>query len=87
MTVKELVEELREYGVPDDAEVMIEADHGQNKEYASGVIVSRTPKDTDCFGDPDAMIFEFSNWRECYDDDAVEEYNEAAPITAVLITY
>lgn len=33
------------------------------------------------------MIFEWDNWREVYDEDAIEDYDEAAPITAVLISY
>lgn len=87
MIVKELINELQTLKVPDDAIVFVEADHGQNKEYAAGIIVSRSPKDDECFGDPEAMIFEYDNWQECYDEDAVEEYDETAPITAVLITY
>jgi hypothetical protein len=87
MTVRELLDDLKEYGVPDDAEVFVEADHVQHKESAFGIIVSRTPRDNECFGDPEAMIFEYDNWQECYDEDVVEEYDDSAPITAVLITY
>lgn len=87
MLVKELVNEIRERGVPDDAKVFVEADHGQNKEEANTVVVSRWPKNNEYFGDPDAMIFEWDNWKECYDEEAIEEYDETAPITAVLISY
>lgn len=87
MIVKELINELQTLKVPDDAIVFIEADHGQNKERANEVVVSRWPKDHEHFGNPDAMIFEWGNWREVYDEDAIEDYDETAPITAVLITY
>lgn len=52
MLVKELIDALEELGVPDDAKVFVEADHGQNKEVASAVVVSRWPRDDDYFGDP-----------------------------------
>lgn len=87
MTIKELVTELKICGVPDDAKMFVEADHGQNKEEANTVVVSRCSRDHENFGDPDAMIFEWDNWKECYDEDAIEDYDDTAPITAVLISY
>lgn len=87
MTVKELKKLLDKIGVPDTAEVYVEADHGQNKENAANVIVSRCPADHKYFGDPDAMVWEYSNYRDVYDEDALDEYNENGPVTAVLITY
>lgn len=48
-------------------------------------MVSRSPIN-EC-EDPDAMIFEWGNWREVYDEDYVGEYDEDGEITAVLISY
>lgn len=86
MTLQDLIQEFTEYRIPMNADVFIEADHGQNKEAAYSLVVSRTPITSDEYGDPDAMVWEYENWREIYDEDAIEEYDEDAPVTAVLIT-
>ena len=87
MTTKELIDTLKELDVSDDAKVFVEADHGQNKERANAVVVSRWSRDNECFGNPNEMIFEWDNWREVYDEDVIENYDDTAPITAVLISY
>lgn len=84
MTVKELKEKL--LNIPNDVEVFLECDHGQNKESASCMVVSRSPIEEEHYA-PDEMIFEWDNWKECYDEDCVDEYDEKGKITAVLISY
>lgn len=79
MIVKELKETLKE--IPDDAKVFIQCDHGQNIESAYYIEPSRSVN-TDCI---EEMIFEYENWKECYDEDSVEKYDENSKITAVLI--
>lgn len=71
--------------IPNDVEVFLECDHGQNKERAAGMVVSRSLIEEHC--DPDSMVFEWDNWKECYDEDCVDEYDEKGKITAVLISY
>lgn len=85
ITVKELKEFLK--NVPDDALVAIEADHGQNKEFAESFVVTRENLDDIGYGDIDEIIFEWENWEEVYDEDAVEEYPIDGKITGVLISY
>lgn len=79
MIVKELKEMLN--GCPDNASVVLQCDHGQNIEAAHWITVSRSESSND-YGD---MIFEYENWRDCYDENVVEQYNETGEITAVLI--
>lgn len=79
MTVKELKEQLSY--LPDNAKVVLQCDHGQNIETAHWITVSRSESSNN-YGD---MIFEYENWRDCYDEDAVEEYDKTGEITAVLI--
>ena len=91
MTVMELIVALDESGAANDAIVFIEADHGQNKEEACSLTVSRTARDSQNFGDPDAMIWEWDVSREelaaYYDDDALDDYDFDGEVTAVLISY
>lgn len=83
VTVKDLKDEFQ--SIPDDAEIYLECDHGQNKESAGTVVFSRSPIQE--YDDPDSMIFEWDNWREIYDKDCVDMYDEGGKITAVLISY
>lgn len=85
MTLIELCSEFYELVIPNDAEIFIEADHGQSKEPAYSIVVSRTPRDSEEFGDPEAMIWEYSNYQDMYDEEGLEVYDTKAPITAVLI--
>lgn len=89
MTVMELIVALDEIRASNDAEVFIEADHGQNKEHACSLVVSRTSKDSEDFGDPNAMIWEWEtdNLADFYDDGALDDYDFNGPVTAVLISY
>lgn len=91
MTVMELIVALDECGAANDALVFIEADHGQDKEEAGSLTVSRTPRNSEDFGDPDAMIWEWDMSKEelaaYYDDDALDDYDFDGEITAVLISY
>lgn len=78
------VKELREYlsNIPDNAEILLECDHGQNIESGWSVVISRSEIEGENY---EAMIFEYDNWRECYDEDCVNEYPANGKITAVLI--
>lgn len=89
MTVMELIVALDEIGAANDAEVFIEADHGQDKEPACSIVVSRTSKDSEYFGDPGAMIWEWEtdNLADFYDEDDLDDYDFDGPVTAVLISY
>lgn len=91
MTVMELITALDECGATNEALVFIEADHGQDKEEAGSLTVSRTPRASEEFGDPDAMIWEWDMPKEelaaYYDDDVLDGYNFDGEVTAVLISY
>ena len=85
ITVKELKELLND--IPDDAIVAIEADHGQHTEFANSFVVTRENFDDIDYSDIDNVMFEWDNWREVYDEDAIEEYPVDGKITGVLISY
>lgn len=87
MTVALLKEFLESYEVPDDAVIFVEADHGQDKERAGSILVSRSVLEDGEYTDPDSLIFEWDEYEECYDEDCLEEYDPDGPITAVLISY
>lgn len=87
MQVHDLIKAFENEDIPDDAVVFMEADHGQNKELVNSITVSRTPKNSDEFGDPDAMVWEFANYEDIYDEDSLDEYDATAQVTAVLISY
>ena len=84
MTVIDLIKKLDDANIPDNAQVFIEADHGQYKENANSIVVSRTVCDD--YMDPESMIWEFKNYDLIYDEDDIAAYDTAAPITAVLIS-
>lgn len=84
ITVGELKGILSDMNIPDDAVVLIEADHGQNTESMISLVATRDdPRKAYDFGD---MIFEYDNWKDVYDEDAVEEYDVSRPICGVLIS-
>lgn len=85
ITVKELKELLKD--IPDDAVVAIEANHGQHTELADSFVVTRENLDDMGYGDIDVVMFEWDNWQEAYDEDAIEEYPVDGKITGVLISY
>ena len=84
MIVQELKELLED--IPDNAEIMIEADHGQHLERAESFTITRNKFDDGVCNHADELIFEWSNWKDCYDEDAVEEYPVDGEITGVLIS-
>lgn len=84
MTVKELKELLDD--IPDEAEIMIEADYGQHTERAESFVITRENLDDAVYNDVDELIFEWSNWKDCYDEDAVEEYPVDGKITGILLS-
>lgn len=81
MTVKELKELLKD--IPDEADVIIEADHGDHPEIAESFAITRNYLDTE---DADDVIYEWEGWRKIYDEDAVAEYPTDGEITGVLIS-
>lgn len=82
MKIKDLYKYIAENNIPEDAEIIIEADYGQNEEFASTCVVSRSP----VAYDTGSMIFEFSGYEYIYDPDAIEAYHKDGDITAILIT-
>lgn len=84
MRIRDLKECLAK--IPEDAIVFIECDHGQQLEEAYNITMSRSEV-TEKHPDPDSMIFEYDNWREVYDEESIEEYDENGKVTAVLISY
>ena len=85
ITVKELKEFLED--IPDNAVVAIEADHGQRTEFANSFVVTRENLDGMDYNDIDNVMFEWDNWKDVYDEDAIEEYPVDGKITGVLISY
>lgn len=81
MTLGRLKELQQELNIPDEAVIYVYADHGQDCEMSYGMYVSRSV-DVDS---PDSMIWEYSNYKKVYDDDALEEYDESGKITAICI--
>jgi hypothetical protein len=39
------------------------------------------------YSDMDNVIFEWENWQDVYDEDAIEEYPIDGKVTGVLISY
>lgn len=84
MKVKELKEILS--GVPDDAEVIVSAQYGDNEELANYCFVTRedlTEFDKD---DMDIPIYERENWEKRYDEMSVKEYPRNGKITGILLS-
>lgn len=81
MTLGRLKELQQELNIPDEAMICVYADHGQDCELSYSLTVSRS-MDTNC---PDSMIWEYSNYKDVYDDDALEEYDVNGKITAICI--
>ena len=82
MTIKELLEIIEEEQIPLDAEIFIEADHGENKEGASSITVSRSELEDD----PEDMIWEYDDdLSDYYDEESLEEYDPNGKITAITI--
>ena len=70
-------------GIPDDAEVIIEAEYGQNKEKAHfGTITKENLSSVDC----NDAIWEYESWKAMYDEDCIEEYPIDGTITGILLS-
>ena len=81
MTVKEFKKWLKENKVPDCADIFVWADHGQNGELGSDCVVSRD----DTIDGWDGMVWEYDNYEEVYDEDALEDYPKTGCVTAITI--
>lgn len=82
MKVRELLDYIQENKIPENADVFIFADHGQNGENASDACFSRSV-DTD---DYDEMIWEFDGFEDgYYNEDVMEKYDKRGAITAICI--
>ena len=71
LTVGELKKFLLNNNIPDSAEIMVEAGHGQNIESGFAISISRDIKDC-----AEEMIFESDDFKEFHDEDALEDYDE-----------
>lgn len=85
MTIKEFKDIIKENNIPDDAEIIIQADHGQHYEYGSAYVVTR-----DCGikerVDLETVIFEFDGFsNDYYDDYALADYPFGGKVTGVVI--
>lgn len=81
MTVKEFKETLEQYGVPEDAEIFVWAEYGDDGENVKSINISRD-KNVECYAD---MVFEFDGYNEIYDEDVLEQYDKTGKITAVCL--
>ena len=85
MTVKELKELLK--GIPDNAEVIIETEYANHPEGVEYSTVTRSElADEFCCEGIENAIYEWDNWREVYDEDAVFAYPIDGKVTGVLLS-
>lgn len=83
MTVKDFKDLIIENGIPDDAEIIIMADHGQHYEYASDTVFTRD--NLESYRDLDEVVFEYADFtNDYYDDDALADYPFSGQITGVV---
>ena len=80
MRVKDFKAYLIANNIPDDAEIVIWADHAQNYERVHDIWVSRNTEDY-----YEAMIWEFDGYEDIYDSDAFEDYPADGPVVAICI--
>lgn len=80
MKVKEFKEYLIANNVPDDAEIVIWADHAQDYERVDDVWITKSND-----GHFESLIWEFDGYEDVYDNDAVEEYPVGGDVTAVCL--
>lgn len=82
MTVKEFKEYLLECNVPDNAEIYIFADRGQDGEVAYACDTSRS-KESKCY---DEMGWdEYIDREDYYDEDFIDDYEREGRIRAVCL--
>lgn len=80
MKVKELLNTLKQYNVPDDAEIYVWAYEGDDGEPIRSVNISRSNESQ--YKD---MIFEFGSYEEDYDESELKHYDKTGKITAVCL--
>lgn len=82
MTIKELRKTIS--NLPDDAEVIVYADHGQHYEYASDTVVTRDNLEN--YDDLEEAVFEYADFQDdYYDDDALADYPFGGKVTGIVI--
>lgn len=82
MTIKELRKTIS--NLPDDAEVIVYADHGQHYEYASDTVATRDNLEN--YDDLEEAVFEYADFQnDYYDDDALTDYPFDGKVTGIVI--
>ena len=81
MNVGRFKELIKEFDIPDDAEIFLCTDHGQTEEKSYEICPSRSEV---TYGED--MIWESKEFREIYDEWALQEYNENGKVTAICIS-
>lgn len=82
MTIKELRKTIS--NLPDDAEVIVYADHGQHYEYASDTVVTRDNLEN--YDDLEEAVFEYADFQDdYYDEDALAGYPFDGKVTGIVI--
>lgn len=79
-TVKDLKEWFAENNVPEDAAVFIHAEHSFQGDQVYSGMVSRSP-----LADFNEMVWEFDNYEDAYDLDALEAYPKDGKVTAICL--
>ena len=82
MTIKELRKTIS--NLPDDAEVIVYADHGQHYEYTSDTVITRDNLEN--YDDLEEAVFEYADFQDdYYDDDALADYPFGGKVTGIVI--
>ena len=81
MKVKELLETLKQYNVPDDAEIFVWAYNGDDGEPIRSINISRS-KNKKSY---EEMVFEFGEYEDIYDENELKHYDKNGEITAVCL--
>lgn len=81
MTVKEFKEILIENNIPDTANILVWADHGQDYEYADSFSVSKTKVDYDL----DECIWEYEGYENDYDEEDIKSYRRLKTIKSICL--
>ena len=83
MTIKEFKEILNEEDIPDDAEIIIKADHGQDYERTDGYMITRDNL-KDC-NDLEEIVFDYEGFENDYDEEALADYPLDGKVTGIVI--
>lgn len=81
MTVREFKKYLERNNVPDNAEIVVIAEHGQNYEFVNDIWITRNTE-----RDLDAIIWEFDGYEDIYDEDCVERYPVDGSVMAICLS-